>query len=47
VIYESLWQAASPQIRNMSTIGGNLRQRTRCVYFRDPATLLQDVFLIL
>ncbi|TCL02934.1 FAD binding domain-containing protein [Sodalis ligni] len=36
VIYESLWQAASPQIRNMATIGGNLRQRTRCVYFRDP-----------
>ena len=37
-IYESLWQAASPQIRNMATIGGNLRQRTRCGYFRDPAT---------
>lgn len=37
-IYESLWQAASPQIRNMATIGGNLRQRTRCVYFRDPGT---------
>lgn len=37
-IYGSLWQAASPQIRNMATIGGNLRQRTRCAYFRDPAT---------
>ncbi|MDL4912517.1 MAG: xanthine dehydrogenase family protein subunit M [Enterobacterales bacterium endosymbiont of Blomia tropicalis] len=37
-IYESLWQAASPQIRNMATIGGNLRQRTRCAYFRDPET---------
>ncbi|WP_413723081.1 FAD binding domain-containing protein [Sodalis sp. RH23] len=38
VVYGSLWQAASPQIRNMATIGGNLRQRTRCVYFRDPET---------
>lgn len=37
-IYDSLWQAASPQLRNMATIGGNLRQRTRCAYFRDPAT---------
>ncbi|MGB9096829.1 FAD binding domain-containing protein [Erwinia sp.] len=37
-IYGSLWQAASPQIRNMATLGGNLRQRTRCGYYRDPAT---------
>lgn len=37
-IYDSLWQAASPQLRNMATIGGNLLQRTRCVYFRDPHT---------
>lgn len=35
-ISESLWQAASPQLRNMATIGGNLMQRTRCGYFRDP-----------
>lgn len=34
---EALWQAASQQIRNMATIGGNLMQRTRCAYFRDPA----------
>lgn len=34
---QSLLQAASPQIRNMATIGGNLMQRTRCAYFRDPA----------
>ncbi|MBV9655868.1 MAG: xanthine dehydrogenase family protein subunit M [Acetobacteraceae bacterium] len=32
---ESLLSAASPQIRNMGTIGGNLLQRTRCSYFRD------------
>ena len=37
-IYDSLWQAASPQLRNMASIGGNLLQRTRCVYFRDPHT---------
>lgn len=37
VLSESLWRAASPQLRNMATIGGNLMQRTRCTYFRDPA----------
>ncbi|TGT90517.1 MULTISPECIES: xanthine dehydrogenase family protein subunit M [unclassified Mesorhizobium] len=36
-ISEALWQAASAQIRNMATIGGNLMQRTRCPYFRDPS----------
>jgi xanthine dehydrogenase YagS FAD-binding subunit len=36
-ISEALWQAASAQLRNMATIGGNLLQRTRCPYFRDPA----------
>jgi xanthine dehydrogenase YagS FAD-binding subunit len=34
---ESLWRAASQQLRNMATIGGNLVQRTRCAYFRDTA----------
>ncbi|VVO81834.1 Putative xanthine dehydrogenase YagS FAD-binding subunit [Pseudomonas fluorescens] len=34
---EALWRAASAQIRNMASIGGNLLQRTRCTYFRDPA----------
>ena len=29
---------ASPQIRNMASNGGNLLQRTRCVYFYDRAT---------
>jgi xanthine dehydrogenase YagS FAD-binding subunit len=37
-ISEALLLAASAQIRNMATIGGNLLQRTRCAYFRDPET---------
>jgi xanthine dehydrogenase YagS FAD-binding subunit len=32
--------AASPQIRNMATIGGNLCQRPRCWYFRNGLGLL-------
>jgi xanthine dehydrogenase YagS FAD-binding subunit len=35
VIAESLLFAASGQLRNMATIGGNVMQRTRCAYFRD------------
>jgi xanthine dehydrogenase YagS FAD-binding subunit len=35
VISEALLASASPQVRNMGTIGGNLLQRTRCGYFRD------------
>jgi xanthine dehydrogenase YagS FAD-binding subunit len=31
---ESLWKAASQQLRNMATVGGNVLQRTRCAYFR-------------
>lgn len=34
----ALEQSASPQLRNMASIGGNLLQRTRCQYFRDVAT---------
>jgi xanthine dehydrogenase YagS FAD-binding subunit len=34
VLAEALELGASPQIRNMGTIGGNLLQRTRCPYFR-------------
>jgi len=37
-VTQSLSLAASAQLRNMATIGGNLLQRTRCSYFRDPAT---------
>lgn len=36
-VRESLLLGASPQLRNMATIGGNLLQRARCRYFRDPA----------
>ncbi len=35
MIAQSLQLAASQQIRNMATIGGNILQRTRCAYFRD------------
>jgi xanthine dehydrogenase YagS FAD-binding subunit len=35
-VAQSLSLAASPQLRNMATIGGNLLQRTRCPYFREP-----------
>jgi xanthine dehydrogenase YagS FAD-binding subunit len=34
-VREALLSGASPQLRNMATIGGNLLQRTRCRYFRD------------
>src|SRR6266568_6219180 len=33
MIAQSLELAASPQIRNMATLGGNVLQRTRCPYF--------------
>ena len=35
VLSQALLSGASPQLRNMATTGGNLLQRTRCVYFRD------------
>jgi xanthine dehydrogenase YagS FAD-binding subunit len=35
VIAQSLMLAASAQIRNMASLGGNVLQRTRCPYFRD------------
>ncbi|WP_375261923.1 FAD binding domain-containing protein [Palleronia sp.] len=35
VLSEALWKAASPQLRNVATLGGNVLQRTRCPYFRD------------
>jgi xanthine dehydrogenase YagS FAD-binding subunit len=33
-ISQALLASASPQIRNVATVGGNLLQRTRCPYFR-------------
>jgi xanthine dehydrogenase YagS FAD-binding subunit len=37
---EALLEAASPQIRNLATLGGNLCQRPRCWYFRNRLGLL-------
>src|SRR5579859_2213403 len=37
VLSQALLSGASPQLRNMATTGGNLLQRTRCAYFRDPS----------
>jgi xanthine dehydrogenase YagS FAD-binding subunit len=37
LLSESLLKAASQQLRNMATVGGNLLQRTRCMYFRNGA----------
>jgi len=38
VLSQALLSGASPQLRNMATTGGNLLQRTRCPYFRDPTS---------
>ena len=35
MIAQSLDLAASAQLRNMASLGGNVLQRTRCTYFRD------------
>ena len=35
-IAEAAAEAATPQIRNLGTVGGNLLQRPRCWYFRNP-----------
>jgi xanthine dehydrogenase YagS FAD-binding subunit len=37
LLSQALLAGASPQLRNMATVGGNLMQRTRCYYFYDPA----------
>jgi xanthine dehydrogenase YagS FAD-binding subunit len=36
VVAQSLQLAASAQLRNMATLGGNVLQKTRCAYYRDP-----------
>ena len=38
VLTQALVAAASGQLRNLATTGGNLLQRTRCVYFHDVST---------
>jgi xanthine dehydrogenase YagS FAD-binding subunit len=37
VLSQAILSGASPQLRNMATTGGNLLQRTRCMYFREPS----------
>lgn len=37
LLSQAILAGASTQVRNMATTGGNLMQRTRCPYFRDPA----------
>ena len=37
LLTQALVSGASPQLRNMATVGGNLLQRTRCGYFYDTA----------
>jgi xanthine dehydrogenase YagS FAD-binding subunit len=38
LLARAILAGASPQLRNMATTGGNLLQRTRCIYFYDTAT---------
>jgi xanthine dehydrogenase YagS FAD-binding subunit len=40
ILREAATEAASPQIRNLATIGGNMCQRPRCWYFRSGLGLL-------
>ena len=40
MLTEALNEAASPQIRNLATIGGNMCQRPRCWYFRNGMGLM-------
>ena len=37
LLSQALLAGASPQLRNMASVGGNLLQRTRCYYFADTA----------
>lgn len=38
LLSQAILAGASPQLRNMASVGGNLMQRTRCAYFYDTAT---------
>ena len=42
VLAQALLAGASGQLRNLATTGGNLLQRTRCVYFQDVTTPVQQ-----
>src|SRR5262245_21153190 len=35
LVSQAIRAGASAQLRNMATVGGNVMQRTRCLYFRD------------
>lgn len=37
MLSRAILAGASAQIRNMATVAGNVMQRTRCAYFKDPA----------
>lgn len=37
VLSQSILAGASAQLRNMASVGGNIMQKTRCYYYRDPA----------
>ena len=39
VLSQAILKAASAQLRNLATIGGNILQRTRCAYFRAEGDL--------
>lgn len=36
ILRQAVRDAATPQLRNVATVGGNLLQRTRCWYYRGP-----------
>jgi xanthine dehydrogenase YagS FAD-binding subunit len=36
ILRQAVREAATPQLRNVATVGGNLLQRTRCWYYRGP-----------
>ncbi len=42
-VVQALLASASPQVRNVATLGGNLMQRTRCPYFRSHAPVCNKV----
>jgi xanthine dehydrogenase YagS FAD-binding subunit len=41
ILYQAAKNVASPQLRNMGTVGGNICQRPRCWYFREDFNCLR------